>query len=113
MGILERNFLQEFGYGELWLRVCSVETRRVLYLVIPWFLGHLEGPSWSRNLSRSGPLTCALRYVNILRRLVFFWQDLGKESCGTESAPGADGNQKGPLPGCSSVTVSWGLLMGP
>jgi hypothetical protein len=31
----------------------------------------------------------------------------------TGSAPGTDGNWKDPVPGCSSVPVSWGLWEGP
>jgi hypothetical protein len=33
-------------------------------------------------------------------------RNLGNKSCGTGSAPGADGNWKDPVPGCSSVSVS-------
>jgi hypothetical protein len=50
------------------------------------------GPSWTRYWSRSGGLTCALRCVGTPGRPAVSWQDLGIESCGTRSAPGADGN---------------------
>jgi hypothetical protein len=46
------------------------------------------GPSWTRNLSRSGGLTCALRCVSTPGRPALSQQDLGMDSCSTGSAPG-------------------------
>ena len=48
------------------------------------------GPSWARNLSRSGGLTCVLRCVSNLGRPALSQWDLGMESCDTGSAAGAD-----------------------
>ena len=59
---------------------------------VSWWLW--AGPSWARNLSRSGGLTCAHRCVSTPGRPALSQRNLGLESCGTGSAPGADGNQK-------------------
>jgi hypothetical protein len=52
------------------------------------------GPSWARNLSRNGGLTCALRCVSTPRRTALSQWDLCMETGGTGSALGADGNRK-------------------
>jgi hypothetical protein len=67
-------------------------------LVVPmsWWLR--DGPSWARNLSRSGGLTCAHRCVSTAGRPT--------PSCDTGLAPGTDGNWKDPVPGCFSVPMS-------
>ena len=55
---------------------------------MPWRLW--EGPSWARNLSRSGGLTCAHRCVSTPGKPALSWWYLGMEHCGTGSAPAAD-----------------------
>ena len=57
-------------------------------LVVPmsWWLR--DGPSWARNLSRSGGLTCAHRCVSTSGRPALSQRDSGTESCGTGTAPG-------------------------
>ena len=103
-----------------------------LSLAVPWLLcpdGFGWGPSWVRNLSRIGGLTCALRCVSTLGRPALSWQDLGMESsalrcvstpgrtalswwdlgtesCGTGSVPGADIIWKDPITVCYLVFVS-------
>jgi hypothetical protein len=46
-------------------------------------------------------------------RQFLFEKNLGMESCGKAQLQGADGNQNDPVPGYSSVPVSWGLQVGP
>ena len=48
---------------------------------VSWWLW--AGPSWARNLSRSGGLTCAHRCVSTPGRPALSWQYLGMEICGT------------------------------
>ena len=66
----------------------------------------LAHPSWVRNVSRSGGLTCAHSCVGTPGRPALSWWYLGMECCGTGSAPGVDGNRKDPVPGCSLILVS-------
>ena len=91
-------------------------TRLFLGSHVQWLWA---GPSWPRNLRRSGVLTCVLRcvnsslqadlgygdlcsmYVNPPGRPALSGKDLGMEWCGTGSPPGRDGNQKNLVPGCS------------
>ena len=62
--------------------------------LVPVSLWLLAGPSWSRYLSRSDVLTCALRCASTPERPTLSQCDLCTESCGTGSAPGIDGNRK-------------------
>lgn len=64
------------------------------------------GLSSARHLNISGGPTCALCCVITYRRPVLSGQNLGIESSGTGSAPGAEGNWKDPVRGCSTVSVS-------
>jgi hypothetical protein len=83
------------------------------YSMVPvsWWL--LVSPSWARNLSRSGGLTCAHRCFYTPRRPALSQRYLGMEHSGTGSPLGADRNWKYPVPGCSSVPVSWEFWAGP
>ena len=49
----------------------------------------------------NGGLTCAHRSVGTSGRHTLYQRYLGRESCGTGSVHGTDGNWKGPLPGFS------------
>jgi hypothetical protein len=54
-----------------------MESRRILSLSVPWFLcpdGSGVGPSWARNLNRSGGHTYALRSVGTPGRQALSWQ---------------------------------------
>jgi hypothetical protein len=82
-------------YGELWHRVSSkvqTETGRILSQAAAWFLCP-EGLGWV-PWSRSDGLTLAYSCVSTPGRPALSWRYLYIESCGTGSAPGADGNQK-------------------
>jgi hypothetical protein len=80
-------------------------------VLMSWWLW--AGPSWVRNLNQTSGLTCAHRCVSTSERPSLSWWYLGMENCGTGSAPGADGNQKDPVPGCFSISMSWRLWAGP
>jgi hypothetical protein len=56
--------------------------------LVPVFWWLLAGPFCTRNLSRSGDLTCAYRSISTPRRPALSQWYLGMENCSTRSAPG-------------------------
>jgi len=61
------------------------------------------GASWTRNVSKSGGLTCALRIVDTSENPALYPWDLRTEICVSGSALGAGGTQKDSVSVCFST----------
>lgn len=78
---------------------------------VPVSRGLQAGSTHSRNVSRSGHLSCALRSVSTSGRPVLSQVDLCTESCGTGSAQSTDRNGKDAISHCSGW-VYWNRSCG-